>query len=111
MATRANIVALDSGKKLLKNTDKREFKKFIDDLLKLGETTLSTAGNIAIKYGYKFENSTYENEIAKIPVGTERELFKVNFLTDNVLGAEARIMAWLYYDYFGDWYQHPYKNE
>ena len=32
-------------------------------------------------------------------------MFKVNFLDDCVLSAEIRILAWLYHEYFGEWYQ------
>lgn len=90
--------------KLIK-ANQAEFKKFLDDLTMSSNTTLSTAGNIGIKYNVNYENFVYEKEIEKIPVGTERETFKANHLTDNVFGAEIRIVAWLYHDYFGDWFK------
>lgn len=90
---------------ILKDASKEEFRQFIDILDEAGTETLITAGEIAAKYDLNFENFVYEREIEKIPVGTEREWFKINFLDDNVLGAEIRILAWLYHEYFGEWYQ------
>ena len=89
----------------LSSANKNEFKQFLDKLVEIGDTTLSTAGNIGIKYNVDFQKFMYEKEIEKIPKGNEREMFKVNYLTDNFIGAEIRIMAWLYYNYFGEWYQ------
>jgi len=90
---------------MLKDATKDEFRQFIDVLDEAGKETLITAGNIATKYDLNFEKFVYEREIEKIPDGTEREWFKRNFLDDNVLGAEIRILAWLYHEYFGEWYQ------
>ena len=90
---------------MLKDATKEEFRQFIDILDEAGRETLITAGEIATKYDLNFENLVYEREIEKIPAGTEREWFKINLLDDNVLGAEIRILAWLYHEYFGEWYQ------
>ncbi len=90
---------------MLKNANKEEFRQFIDILDEAGEETLITAGKIASKYKLNFDNFIYEKEIEKIPAGTEREWFKINFLDDNVIGAEIRILGWLYHAYFGEWYK------
>ncbi|HUU41156.1 MAG TPA: hypothetical protein VMW42_09455 [Desulfatiglandales bacterium] len=90
---------------MLKETTKDEFREFIDILDGAGKETLITAGEIATKYDLNFENFVYEREIEKILAGTERERFKMNFLDDNVSGAEIRILAWLYHEYFNEWYQ------
>ncbi len=90
---------------ILKDATKDEFILFLDMLGEVGDETLITSGTIGMKYGFKFENFVYEKEIEKIPAGPERERFKVNFLEDNVIGAELRLLAWLYHEYFGDWYQ------
>ncbi|MDY0082014.1 MAG: hypothetical protein RBR74_02410 [Ignavibacteriaceae bacterium] len=91
--------------KKIKDSNKVEYKQFIDELVALSYVTLSTVGNIGIKYNVDFRNSVYEEEIKKIPAGSERETFKANFITDCVLGAEIRIMAWLYHDYFDEWFK------
>lgn len=90
---------------MLKDTTKEEFRKFIDSLAEAGKKTLITAGEISRKYDLNFGNFVYDREIEKIPTGIERELFKINLLEDNVLGAEIRILAWLYHKYFNEWYQ------
>jgi hypothetical protein len=89
----------------LKDASKDEFRQFIDILDEASTETLTTAGEIATKYDLNFENFVYERKIEKIPARTEREWFKINYLDDNVLGAEIRIFAWLYHEYFGEWYQ------
>jgi hypothetical protein len=90
---------------LLKGKSKQHWKDFINKLDAAGKETLITAGEIGVKYSLTFENFVYEKEISKIPVGSEREHFKANFLSDNVIGAEIRILAWLYHQYFGEWYK------
>jgi len=90
---------------MVKDASKDEFKQFIDLLDKASTETLITAGQIATKYDFNAARFVYEKEIEKIPAGEEREHFKVNFLQDNVLSAEIRILAWLYHEYFGEWYQ------
>lgn len=91
--------------KYLKDAKKDEFERFIDLLDKTSGETLVTYAEIGIKYGFDMEHFVYEKEIKKIPDGWERVLFKTNFLSDNVLAAEMRILAWLYNDYFGEWYK------
>jgi hypothetical protein len=90
---------------MLKDATKDEFKQFIDILDESSTETLSVTMEIAMKYSVNFESFIYGREIQKIPTGTEREWFKVNFLGDNVLSAEIRILAWLYHEYFGEWYK------
>lgn len=89
---------------MLKDESKENFKQFIDLLDEAGKETLISAHEIATKYNLIFDNFVYEREIKKIPRGPEREWFKVSFLADNVLGAEIRILMWLYHEYFGEWY-------
>jgi hypothetical protein len=89
----------------LKNATKDEFEQFIDSLNKINGETLVTYAEIGIKYDIDMNNFVYRKEIEKIPEGSERMLFKGNFLSDNVLAAEIRILAWLYYNYFGEWYK------
>lgn len=95
---------------ILEDVAKDEFMKFIDILDEASEETLITAGNMGIKYDINFDNFVYEKEIEKISEESERNLFKANFLSDNVLAAEIRILAWLYYNYFGEWYQLRHKR-
>lgn len=91
--------------KLLRNASQSEFKSFLDNLYKAGDKTLMTSGMIAINHNLNFDRFIYDYEIQKIPAGIERELFKKNFLDDNVIGAEIRILGWLYHEWFGDWYK------
>jgi len=90
---------------LLKDANREEFKSFLDMLGEASDETLANAGKIAMKYDLNLDSFVYENEIKKIPEGTEREWFKVNFLDDAVSAAEMRMLAWLYHQYFGEWYQ------
>lgn len=90
---------------ILKESSKAEFEQFIDDLDKSSTQALSITMEIGLKYSVDFQNFVYEREIRKIPVGPKRELFKVNYLSDNVLASEMRILAWLYHKYFGEWYR------
>lgn len=94
----------------LKDIKKDEFEKFIDLLDETSMETLVAYGDIGIKYDFDMDHFVYEKEIKKIPDGWERVLFKTNFLSDNVLAAEMRILAWLYHDYFGEWYK-PKNNK
>lgn len=89
----------------LKNYNREEFELFIDLLNKNSEETLVIYAEIAMKYNFNMEKFVYMNEIKKIPNEHERAIFKVNFLSDNTLAAETRILAWIYHDYFNEWYQ------
>lgn len=93
--------------KNMRGASKTDFKDFLYKLGDAGSKTLITAGEIAIKYDLNFKKFNYEKEIQKIPAGTERELFKQNLMDDNILGAELRILGWLYHEWFGDWYKFP----
>jgi len=93
--------------KKLKTLSKIEFKDFLDKFVEAGNKTLMTVGELAVKYNLNFEKFVYEEEIQKIPAGKERDLFKKNFLDDNVIGAEERILGWLYHEWFGEWYKIP----
>lgn len=88
-----------------KNVNKNEFRDLIDALDETSQDTLITTSEIASKYNINFDHFVYKREIEKIPDGPERELFKSNFLADNVLAAEVRILAWLYHEYFNEWYK------
>lgn len=96
-------IFIDLGK--LKDASKEEFVQFIDSLCDLSHNFLISAGEVGEKYNLSFEGFIYENEINKIPNGKERERFKENFLKDNVISAEMRILGWLYHEYFDDWYR------
>lgn len=89
----------------LKNVSKERFKEFIDVLGKMGDKTLITSGEIAHKYKLDMERFNYDVEIEKIPEGKEREEFKYNFLLDNAISAEMRILAWLYNEWFSEQYK------
>ncbi len=101
------VAKLTQDIKKLKTASQSEFEDFLDKLGEAGNKTLITAGELAVKYNLNFDKFVYENEIQKIPAGKERNLFKKNFLDDNVIGAEQRILGWLYHEWFGDWYKIP----
>jgi len=101
------VAKLTQDIKELKTASKAEFKDFLDKHGEAGNKTLITAGELAVKYNLNFDKFVYEEEIQKIPAGKERDLFKKNFLDDNVIGAEQRILGWLYHEWFGDWYKIP----
>lgn len=89
------------------DVSKTEFKDFLDRLASKGNKTLMASTKIAYKYDLDLEQFDYDVEIEKIPKGAERECYKENLLTDNVIGAELRILGWLYQVWFNDWYQPP----
>lgn len=89
----------------LKNLSKEEWVNFIDELDKEGEMTLIKSAEIVRKYNLDTEHFIYHREITKITNEKDLVDFKKNFLQDNVLGAEIRILAWLYLNYFNE----PYK--
>ncbi len=101
------VAKLTHDIKKLKTVSKDEFKDFLDKLGEAGNKTLIAVGELAVKYNLNFEKFVYENEIQKIPAGEKRDLFKKNFLDDNVIGAEQRILGWLYHEWFGEWYKIP----
>jgi len=101
------VAKLTQDIKKLKTASQSEFKDFLDKQGEAGNKTLITAGELAVKYNLNFDKFVYENEIQKIPAGKDRDLFKKNFLDDNVIGAEQRILGWLYHEWFGDWYKIP----
>lgn len=87
----------------LKNYEKKEFKKFVDTLAE--DTSILVGGEIAYKYNLNFENFIYEVELRKIPTEEERKTFKKYYLDDIVISSEARILGWLYYEWFGEKYK------
>ena len=46
----------------------------------------------------------WETELAKVPAGVERELFKRCWLNDVVLASELRMLGWIY----GQLFRAPY---
>ena len=103
------VAKLTQDIKKLKTVSKTEFKDFLDKQGEAGNKTLITVGELAVKYNLNFDEFVYEREIQKIPERKERDLFKKNLLDDNVIGAEQRILGWLYHEWFGDWYKVPEK--
>ena len=89
----------------LKDSSKEEFRNFIDKLDEISTKTLMIAGELGQKYNLNLGDSSYEEEIKKISDEKDLESFKQNYFSDNILGAELRILAWLYHEYFGEWYQ------
>ncbi len=89
---------------------KAEFKAFMDRLVRDGTRALIISGELGIKHDLNLKKYTYEKEIKKIPAGKERELFKKNFLNDNIIGAELRILGWLYHEWFAEWYKAPFSE-
>jgi hypothetical protein len=49
----------------------------------------------------------FETELAKVPAGSEREEFKACWLNDAVIGAELRMLAWIYRELFHEPYVNP----
>lgn len=90
---------------LLKEASKKEFHAFLDLLGESSDETLKTSCEIAMRYNIDFDSFVYERELDKIPEGTEREWFKLSLLDDSVLSAEMRILGWVYYIFFGEYYQ------
>ena len=52
----------------------------------------------------------FEAELAKIPVGPEREEFKNFWLNDAILGTELRMLAWVHMQLFNTPYVNPEKR-
>lgn len=90
---------------ILKDSSKDKWKQFIAKLDKQGMETLIKGSELAEKYHLDLGHFIYNKEIVKIPVGKDREDFKTNWLRDNVIGAEMRILAWLYLNYFNESYK------
>lgn len=103
------ISKLTQDIKKLKMVSQSEFKNFLDKLGEAGDETLIASGKIGVKYNLNFDKFIYENEVQKIPEGEERDIFKKNFLDDNVISAEQRILAWLYNEWFEEAYKIPEK--
>jgi len=95
---------------ILEDAGKEQFKNLIDVYAESSKDPLITATTIGAKHGFTFENFIYEREVEKIPQA-ERAQFEENFLQDSVYHAQIRILAWLYHEYFGEWYQFKGKQE
>jgi len=89
----------------LRNASQMDFEDFLRQIDQESNKIFITSGKIAYKYNLDFKEFVYDKEIQKIPTGKERNLFKKNLLDDSVLGAESRILGWLYHEWFGDWYK------
>lgn len=105
------VIKLFIDLNILKDDDINRFGQFINDLDKAGMETLLTAGELAFKYKLILPYHDYKKEIEKIPQGVERDLYKLNSLADDVLGAEIRILAWLYHEYFNEWWVAPKRKQ
>ncbi len=89
----------------------RTFEVFVDQLGKESDKTLTCAGEFATKYDLDVEGSfIFSVELAKVPNGPERELFKRCWLNDFVLGTELRVFSLLYQQFFGVPYVNPEKR-
>ena len=84
-----------------------QFRDYLDRLDAQGVETLTRVGELARTHGLDLADFVYSREIAKLPDDDTRYDFKENYLTDTALAAETRVLAWLYHDYFNEWYQLP----
>ncbi len=89
----------------LKNCNESEFRSYLKVLDEYWREALVTSGDLAIKYNIEFSNFDYNKELSKIPVGTELRDFKQFLLEENIMGAQIRILLWLFHAYFGVWYK------
>jgi hypothetical protein len=89
---------------MLKDVAQEEFKQFIDMENEVSVKKLLILMELEKKYDINNENFDYNKEIEKIPVGDDREFFKLYKLIDNVSAAETRILVWVYHSFFNKWY-------
>jgi len=89
----------------LRDSPKSDWKKFIDALVHQGKDTLMKSARLAENYHLDLNHFIYEKEMRKFSVSQDMEEFKTNYLRDNVIGAEIRILAWLYLNYFSEQYE------
>jgi len=78
------------------------FRDFLDGIADDSGETIMCAGDLAEKYHLNVQGRfVFEKELAKVPAGANRERLKECWLNDAVLGAEFRIVAWIYGEIFG----------
>lgn len=105
--TRKLYLDLNSVRPLNQST----FQSFVDQVGRWGDETVICAGQISVKYDINVEGRfNFETELAKVPVGPEREEFKRCWLNDFVLGTELRMLAWIYGQLFNAPYANPEKR-
>jgi hypothetical protein len=91
--------------------DQLTFQSFIDQIGRWGDQTLLCTGRISVKYDLNVEGRfNFENELAKVPAGNERETFKNCWLNDSILGTEMRMLAWIFREIFNTPYVNPEKR-
>lgn len=76
---------------------------FVDYLNNLGpkiDQTLITYGTLAQKYNIDDLEGDWEEKINRLADKGERESFKINYVSDTLLSAEVRIIAWIYKELF-----------
>lgn len=76
---------------------------FIDYLNNLGlktDQTLIAYGTIAQKYNINDLEKNWEEKINRLTSEKEKESFKTNYVSDTLLSAEVRIIAWIYKELF-----------
>lgn len=99
------VAKMNQDIRQLSSASAPDFKAFVDKLNSAHWPALHAACLIAERYGLNFRRFVYERQIQKIPAGEERHAFKESLLNDAVIGAETRILGWLYHVWFGDWYE------
>lgn len=88
----------------LRSADKQNFAAFIDSLNKVQAGIWSVVfGELGIMRGVDFRHFNLETALMKVPA-EEHERFKEGLITEAVLGAECRMLGWLYQGFF----QEPY---
>ena len=93
----------------LNDYSESSFHNLMDKIDTASRETIITSGSFFINYNLNTKKFVFEKEILKIPGGIEREAFKRNFLDDNILSSELRILMWLYFNYFNSSYTQVYK--
>jgi hypothetical protein len=88
--------------------DAPHFQAFIGQVGFSGDETVMCAGDIAAKYNLNVAGKfRFDEEVAKVPAGPERERIKQCWLNDAILGSELRMLAWIYSELFGHTYATP----
>ena len=91
--------------------DQPTFQAFVDQVNAWSGETLNCAGEIIMKYDLNVEGKfSFEAELAKVPIGPERENLKRCWLNDSILGTELRMLAWMHEKLFKAPYVLPWKR-
>lgn len=94
----------------LKDASKEQFAESIEMLEADTTERLSEITRIAKQYDLQLEPFLWRRETAKITDENHLEVFKVYYLQDTVVGAEIRILAWVYRLFFGEWFKDPSQS-